>query len=248
MGDMPYGPEDEELLPVQINQHNANSPSRFMVHLGDIKTGASPCVEPTYASVAATLAELEVRTYVVVGDNEWNDCEDPDEAWGFWQTHFEGFHTQWPGEPEVASQESRPENLAWIEEGVLFMAITLPGGATHDQGEWDAFLAEGASWVETQLFGAPPEVYAAVLFGHAFPVAKHAPFILPFRAAVSDFARPVLYLHGDAHFWVQDQPWPEPNLFRVMVEPGGVADPVQVTVDPNAQDLAGAFAFERDPF
>ena len=248
MGDVPYGEQDYVVLPQQILNHNQLSPSRFMVHVGDIKTGASPCVESTYQAVADILSALEVPTFVLVGDNEWNDCGDPDQAWSFWTTYFGGFHEQWPIEPVIETQPGRPENMAWVEEGVLSIAITLPGGATHDQGEWDAFLADAASWVEMQLFNAAPEVYAAVVFGHANPAAKHDPFMLPFRAAVSDFARPVLYIHGDGHVWIEDQPWPEPNLFRVQVDQGGVADPVQVTVDPDATELDAFFAFEREPF
>ena len=245
MGDVPYSESDYELLPMQILQHNALSPSRFMVHLGDIKSGASPCVEQVYADVSSILAVLEVPTFVLVGDNEWNDCQDPAQAWGFWQSYFASFHAQWEDAPEPSVQPGRPENIAWIEEGVLLVSLTLPGGATHDQGEWDALLADAAAWVEQQLFNAPPEVYAAVVFGHANPADKHQPFMLPFRAAASDFARPVLYLHADGHVWIEDQPWPEPNMFRVQVDQGGSADPLQVTVDPEAPGI-NPFVFERD--
>ena len=41
MGDVPYAPNEDRLLPKQIE--NLPTDGRFLIHLGDIKNGASPC-------------------------------------------------------------------------------------------------------------------------------------------------------------------------------------------------------------
>jgi hypothetical protein len=248
MGDMPYTPGDYLLLPEQIQLHNEQSPSSFMIHLGDIKGGAIPCLNQIYNSVGDMLKVLLVPTFIIVGDNEWNDCSNPDEAWDFWLATFDQFHENWPDAPTVETQPARPQNFAWVEQGVLIMGLTMPGGATHSEAEWASFLADGAEWTTSHLDSAGPEVYAAVLFVHANPSAKHDPFMVPFREAAQTFARPLLFLHGDGHVWIEDQPWPETNIYRVQVDQGSNADPLQVTVDPEAANMSETFVFDRDPF
>jgi hypothetical protein len=245
MGDVPYGSGDIPTLDAQIQNHNAKSDSRFMVHLGDIKTGASACDEAVYLSVAAQLRALEVPTFIIPGDNEWNDCDDPDQAWGFWDATFMGFDDHWPGAPVVERQAERRENFAWAEENVLLMGINLVGGKIHDQDEWNTRMQQDADWVADHFANAADVVYAAVVFGHALPASKHDLFFEQFRAAAATFGRPVLYLHGDGHVWIQNRPWPETNILRVEVDAGGKADPVRVTV---SADDPETFAFDRTPF
>jgi hypothetical protein len=40
-------------------------------------------------------------------------------------------------------------------------------------------------------------------------------------------------MNKDGHSWKQDRPFKAPNMMRVMVDQGGKADPVLVTVDLN---------------
>lgn len=65
------------------------------------------------------------------------------------------------------------------------------------------------------------------------------------EAAAVDFGRPVLFVHGDGHNWLDDVPFAAPNIRRIQVEPGGAAVPLQVTVDARA---AETFTLERMPF
>ena len=51
------------------------------------------------------------------------------------------------------------------------------------------------------------------------------------------FGRPVLLLHGDSHFFLEDRPEPEaPNLVRVMVPGARDVRAVRVAVDPAAAE------------
>lgn len=63
-----------------ISKHNAIKASQFVVHLGDIKPGAGACDETVYQDVQRILIEFKVPTFIVLGDNEYNDCKDPDQG------------------------------------------------------------------------------------------------------------------------------------------------------------------------
>lgn len=60
---------------------------------------------------------------------------DPDLTWVLWARDFMNFFEQYPDAPKVARQEGRPENIAWLDEGVFFMGINLVGGRMHDVEE-----------------------------------------------------------------------------------------------------------------
>ena len=109
--------------------------------------------------------------------------------------------------------------------------------------KWERLLNHGADWVEEHFSSAQESVYAAIVFGHAYPQATHETFFTRFREAVKEFGHPVLYLHGDGHSWIHDQPWPQ-NITRVQVDAGS-APPVQVTV---SSELDPVFTFNRTPF
>ena len=244
MGDVPYADGEDETLAADIASHNSVSASQFMVHVGDIKRGAVACTESVYSTVAAILSELDVPTVIIPGDNEWNDCADPAQAWGYWQTHFARFEEAWPPLPGFEHQAVRDENVAWVDQNVLMIAINLVGGRVHDADEWALRLAQNATWVEDQLDDAPDWVYAAVVFGHANPSGNHAAFTSRFKVAATDFDRPVLYLHGDGHVWSLRSPWDGVDATWLQVDQGGNAPPLQVIVSPAGE----TFQFDRDQF
>ena len=233
MGDIPYGESEIAVLDEHVALHNGSSPSQFMVHVGDIKSQSDPCDESVYTGVKAQLDALDVPWFMLVGDNEWNDCPDPDEAWGFWEANY----GTPPAIEGLVTQDVRPENFAFVREQVLYVGWTMPGGKVHDEEAWAEFLDQGADWIESQL-AANPDAVAAVLLTHAKPAASHEPFTDRLVPMAADFNRPMLLIHGDGHVWIMDIPWSDaPNLVRVQVEPGGDAVPLQVTVDPSAQPI-----------
>lgn len=72
-GDMPYHPEDEDRVR-QFLQSASKEDFQFFVHVGDIKSGESPCDDPTYGSAFDLLQDLPVPVVYTPGDNEWTDC------------------------------------------------------------------------------------------------------------------------------------------------------------------------------
>jgi hypothetical protein len=244
IGDMPYDEMQAIELQGYIAQLNELDFIPWMIHLGDIKDGKTACNEEVYSQVASYLFEMDRPVYIIPGDNEWNDCADPDEAWGFWDGTFGRFHENWDEHPETVHQDVRDENFSFVDDGVLFVGINLVGGYFHDAEEWAARFEDDLAWWQTRIDDVGDGVGAAVLLGHALLWPTHTDFFDSFVASAAAWGKPVLYLHGDGHKWVHDNPWPDAsNVTRVMVQ--APAPPVLVMVDPSAEEV---FTFEQDPF
>jgi hypothetical protein len=248
----PYTPQEEIDLGQYIDQANAQAEGEFLVHLGDIHAQGRIASSSYCAAIAAALRRADMPTFIVPGDNEWNDQEDPERAWDFWSSSFMQFHSYWdrahsfrksyPVSGGVQHQEARPENFAFVKKGVLFIGINLPGGAVHDAAEWARRLPENAAWVAGNLRRFKEQVRAAVVFAQALPTDTHDAFFVPFRQASNAFGKPVLYLHADGHVWQVARPWPEQNMLRVQTDQLGLSPPLLVTVSENESE---PFEFDR---
>jgi hypothetical protein len=245
MGDVPRSAIEDSILQRQIEQHNTQSDSEFMVHLGDIKSGSTPCEEEVYKKVANYLKKLLIPTFIVPGDNEWNDCTDPGKAWTLWEKYFLGFENNWKDVSDIERQDTRPENFSFNLKGVLFIGINLVGGRIHDPEEWSQRHGQNVDWIRKMFAKYKEEVRAAVILAQADPKDKHEDFMTPFRVLCKIFKKPILFLNGDGHIWQHDAPWLESNIVRVQVDKGGIAPPLQITV---TLDEVNIFRFERKPF
>lgn len=109
MGDVPYEPKEDRMQIQQIAELPNNS--EFSVHVGDIKSGKTACDEVVYDKVSGMLSKAKAPLFIIPGDNEWNDCADPDEAWQLWQNYFRRFDEQWSHRFGVFRQLEREENF-----------------------------------------------------------------------------------------------------------------------------------------
>lgn len=270
MGCGPYTPADKPAVAFYVQQENRERTSEFMVHLGDVFK--QPLVKPSgsageplppdklpteaeYRWTADTLtASNTIPTWVVPGDNEWNDLEDPVQGWTWWQKHYSKFEERFQPAWKTERQPERPENFAFIRKGVVFIGINLVGGRIHDAAEWSARLPQDVAWIKEVLTRpATSEVRAAVIFCQANPFVlkpgdpkdKFKPFVIPFREAAAEWKKPVLFLHADGHVWTDDQPWPEKNIRRIQVDKWDAKFPtVQFTV-ADTGDAKTMFSFNR---
>ncbi|MCA9005204.1 MAG: hypothetical protein KDA70_07995 [Planctomycetaceae bacterium] len=240
MGDVPYKPAEDIELPKQIS--GLPDDAEFVVHVGDIKTGSTPCNEGVYAKVAGMLAKSKVPVFIIPGDNEWNDCANPTEAWKFWEQYFMRFDRRWQHSFRIFRQLEWEENFSFVKGNVLFIGLNLVGGRVHDPAEWKQRHADNLNWVRSNLRRFGKEVSSLVIFGHVKPVKIHNDFFDPFNAEAIAFNKPVLYIHGDGHTWIYDRPFAAKNLLRVQVDQGGIAPPLKVTVTDNSTD---PFQFDR---
>ena len=240
MGDIPYVPAEDALLPRQIAAIPADA--QFLVHLGDIKDGSTPCEEPIYRKVAGMLAKSAVPTFIVPGDNEWNDCQQPEQAWKYWQKYFRRFDQRWKHSFQVTRSPRHDENIVFIHHRVLFVGLNLVGGRVHDAAEWKGRHRDNLSWTRDAMTRHGQQVHAMVILAHANPQANHEDFFKPFVEAAKTFSKPILYIHGDGHRWIKDHPWEAKNILRIQVDQGGKAPPLKVTVRDDPQE---PFQFDR---
>jgi hypothetical protein len=234
MGDVPYLPTEFITLPKQLEALPKDA--AFVIHVGDIKTSVVPCSDALYKSVAGILAKSPLPLFIIPGDNEWNDCADPDAAWKLWEKHFLRFDQRWTHGFAVARQEEREENFAFVHNEVLFVGLNLVGGKVHDAAEWKRRHAQNLDWTRHCLQTHGPKVKCMVLFGHCLPAKNHDDYFDGLVEEARKFAKPILYLHGDGHAWLHDRPFAAKNILRVQVEMGGVAPPIKVTVTDDPKE------------
>jgi hypothetical protein len=244
IGDGPYAPEEWPLLAEQIVTESNNPDSAFVVHLGDITHGTDVLPEWYYIGVAGLLKISQKPVYVVIGDNEWNDLNDPATGWRLWRKHFEGFHRNFEGTRDTITQPAQPDNFAFVRNGVLIIGLNIVGGRIHDPAEWARRHANDLAWVNECLDIYGDDVRAMVVCAQANPgdPEKHGDFFDPFAERVAVFGKPVLYLHGDGHNYEHQSPWRVPNLVRVQIDSIGKNPPLLVTVTTNPDE---PFLFDR---
>ena len=232
-GDGPYADVDWTLLPQYFAAEKADGRARYLLHAGDLLRGVQTFDDAYSARVVDLYRQSSIPVMFVPGDNEWNDEPDPDAAWAIWSRDFMHFSEQFPDAPKLARQEGHPENIAWLDEGVLFIGINLVGGRMHDVEEWAYRHRANAEWVEHQLDTLGASAYAVVVLGQAAPKLRHEDFFRRFVPAVEAYGKPVLYLHGDGHKWIYEESWRAPNLLRIQVDQVTKARPVHFTVRPD---------------
>lgn len=240
MGDVPYAPEEDVLLPQQIAELPKDA--EFVIHVGDIKKGSAVCDEAVYVKVSGMLSKAVPPIFIIPGDNEWNDCTNPAQAWRYWEKYFLRFDRHWQHRLPVFRQLEQEENFSFIKENVLFVGLNIVDGRVHDAANWKQRHAHALDWIRRNLRRYGAEVSSLVIFGHANPNYKHTDFFDPFNKDASEFKKPILYLHGDGHRWVYDRPFVAQNILRVQVDQGGIAPPLKVTVTDHQ---TAPFQFDR---
>jgi hypothetical protein len=279
MGCGPYTPPDKPAVAFYVQQENRERTSEFMVHLGDVfkapavkkpetspapatKTGPpeppGPDQMPTEAEYRWTADLLassnSIPTWIVVGDNEWSDLENPVHGWKWWHKYYARFEEHFQPAWKTERQADRPENFTFLRKGVVFIGLNLVGGRVHDPAEWAVRLPHDAAWIKEVLTRpAMSDVRAAVILCQANPFVikpgepkdKFKAFLVPFREAAAEWKKPLLFLHADGHVWIDDQPWPEKNIRRIQVDKWDTLHPtIQVTVEDTG-DAKSMFTFNR---
>ncbi len=159
-GDLPYTPAqiaNFDNLPAAIN---ADPKVRRAIHLGDIKSGSTPCDDATYLRVKATFDKFLDPLVFTPGDNEWTDCHRasnggylPTERLAFERSVFfaDPGWTLGVNRRRVQVQKRRsivtyPEHVRWTQDDVTFATFNVPGSNNNE-------LPWGAPW-NTALFQA----------------------------------------------------------------------------------------------
>jgi hypothetical protein len=248
MGCGPYTPLAEEAMAHFLEREGETRRSAFIVHCGDIVTGKiKTWPESQYARVAGILTEgVRIPTFIVPGDNEWNDQLDTETSWELWTKHFLKLNEQWAmptGASGLVRQQKRPENFAFTLDEVLFLGINKVGGLVHDPEEWETRLRDNSDWLREQFTQHGDTTHSAVIFAQAQAGAPGKGFAKDLEEIGTAYGKPILYLHADGHKWLVEPGKWGAHVMRVQMDlTNEEFPPLQVTV---TGDPENPFEFHR---
>ncbi len=142
IGDLPYFPEDASRFDRLVRDINATPDLQWVMHTGDIKTGASVCSDEYLKGRLDIFQQFTLPFILTPGDNEWTDCYRP-AAGGYMpldrlqkvRSLFFSEPGRTLGNPSMAleSQASQPayadfpEHTQWVKDGVVFSVMHVVG-------------------------------------------------------------------------------------------------------------------------
>ncbi len=262
VGDAPYDTLGStallERFQSHINDNNKRSYADFLIHVGDIKKGSTPCELSYYTNTLKVLESSSKKPYLLIGDNEWNDCghgTDPTIGLEHWESTFTDLNERFINDFDASSQPGRPENISFLRNSVLFLTINQVDGRIHDSTEWRNRMSDNLIWAQERMTQYKGMVNAYVIFAHAAPGIKREKkvigdslFYLPFRDLIQTFSEPILYIQGNKHVWNYDTTYfgelqPD-NFLRVVIDEDKLTQSVlQVVV---SSDRNHPFYFDRN--
>ncbi len=144
IGDTPYGPEQVAAFPDLVADVNRDPKVDVVLHLGDIKTGASTCTDKRFKRLRALFNTFEDPFVYTPGDNEWTDCHRR-AAGGYVPTkRLERLRRIFYAQPgralggrpmRMRTQAKQPgfeefvENQLWVRSEVVFSTVHVVGSS-----------------------------------------------------------------------------------------------------------------------
>ncbi|WP_281018220.1 MULTISPECIES: hypothetical protein [unclassified Minwuia] len=235
MGDTPYlMPQDDELFAQLIDRINGMKPA-FSIHVGDIKSGSSPCDDATFLNVRRHFDNFQAPLFYTPGDNEWTDCHR--RKAGAYEPHerlarlrqlffaepksFGRMPRDYLRQTDAGHDPAMVENGFWTEGVIPFATVHVVGSANGRKGEvgpkklFRERNEANVAWIdrafEQAISGKAPALVIAI---HANPglgqgVRGDEGFDDTLDALVRGarrFGGPVLLIHGDTHTYRTDRP------------------------------------------
>ena len=236
-GDTPYDdayPGAETRSYLDMLEEISRSDARFVVHIGDIKHGSTPCSDALFEQRRAEFAASSKPFIYVFGDNEWTDCwrsgSDPRGRLEKLRDMFAaGDLSLGRGPIALARQSANPayssyrENVRWAADNILFTGLNVPGSNNNFSRLPEEYRARNAAvlaWLdETFALARAKNFSAVVLFMHADPYLPrtrpngYTALLEALRGHVGAYAGLVVLVHGDTHACRVDYPlWDHANL------------------------------------
>jgi hypothetical protein len=239
--------------------------AEFVVFVGDLRKAGETliCRREEYDNVARLFRFSPVPVFVLIGDNDSNDCPNIADGLQYWNDAFLNFESRyWNLTYPIRRQEGYPDNFAFTYKKTLFIGLNIIGGLTRNTMEWEVRLSAEAMWtinvirdymslLRQLIDDTTSTVGRIVIFGHADPGGRHAPFFQPLASFINNELQnkvPILYVNGDKHEWTYTTSfYGQPSWLRIGVQ-GLASDPLlKVTIDGNgkATDPVQAFVVDR---
>jgi len=242
MGDAPYTAAEEDLVRKQLSDisKEVSSDDMFLFHVGDMMRAKTTfCRRRRYQFIqdAFTQELPNLPTFLIPGDNDWNDCPDPDLAWEYWEEYFLSFERNFWGVrsflTSVERQPSRQENLAFVLNGVLIIGLNQVAGL--DEVGYEKRLNHNKEWIDEQVDQYESDmnngsIRLCIIFAHS---GKGVRVFRHIAERLSGFPFPTMVFKGDGHSFsasntIKGVGW---DLFKsVQVDAGGKAPPIKVSI------------------
>jgi hypothetical protein len=223
IGDIPYTAEEEQKTEVLFGEMNSERLA-FVVHVGDIKSGSSPCTDELFFRERERFESSAHPLIYVPGDNEWTDCArtgyDPLERLErLREIFFEGDESL--GEekiPLTRQGTDYPENVRWSYGGVTFLGLNVPGPNNNYEGapgEYESRNEANLEWLREGFERAAAAGSSALMVafqanpGFELPPKERTGFndlLATLEEETVAFGRPVILVHGDTHIQRIDKP------------------------------------------
>ncbi|HEU4351369.1 MAG TPA: hypothetical protein VFR66_05800 [Burkholderiales bacterium] len=229
LGDAPYTEFEVERLDRLIDEMNAQ-PLEFVVHVGDIGSGAQACSDAWLLERKKQFARIRHRFILLPGDNEWSNCKDPLARLRRWREIF----CERPAE--------FCEHQRWEAGGWVFVALNVPG---HDN---NVRHPEHKPRMQAVLSSLEEAAAAARMRAGLVVLMQANPFLTFPRDGFAELrntlerlaaASPdkVVLIHGDTHLYRQDEPLP--GLGRIEVWGSPVVSWIRASASPGALRVDG---------
>jgi len=239
LGDLPYSEAEDDLLVSLLADVLPEGP-QFLVHVGDVKAGDSPCTERALGRMARLFRAQPVPVVYTPGDNDWTDCRragaggyDPVERLAVLrQLYYRDPDVLRLRELRVSRENAAvPENYWFAVGGVFFATVHVVGSHNNLVPGNAPAVYEVTARSQANLEHLRAAVEAADALGaSAFVLLLHAnpglEMPVPprgfdwFHKAVTALLRvysgPVLVIHGDTHKYRYDHPVPDPDTGRMI--------------------------------
>jgi hypothetical protein len=226
IGDIPYDAEQQRKTEVLFRRMDAEELA-FIVHVGDIKSGDSPCTDEIFLREKERFENSANPLIYVPGDNEWTDCYrtgyDPVERLrSLREIFFQGDESFGKKTIPLTRQSADyPENVRWSYGGVTFIGLNIPGSNNNlgrtpeDDAEYAARNEANLGWMRENFDRARADGSSAIMI----VMQANPGFELPpeLRTGYNDllavleeetvaFGKPVVLTHGDTHTFRVDKP------------------------------------------
>lgn len=232
LGDTPYRiPMDDALFEQLIDRINALNPA-FSIHVGDIKSGSSPCSDAIFLKVRGQFNRFSGPLFYTPGDNEWTDCHrdgagsfDPYERLArlrqffFSQPVSLGEHDRvYQRQSDAGHYPSMVENAIWTERDIMFATIHVVGSSNGrkrkigPKAPYEKREAANLAWLRTAFERANrTNAPALVIAIHANPEFRNPDkgyrrTLDALTIGARAYGGPVLLIHGDTHTYRTDRP------------------------------------------
>ena len=232
IGDVPYDEvQRTNLFPNLIADLN-RARIEFVVHDGDIKSGATPCTDDLFEACFRQCQTFRHPLVYLFGDNEWSDCGSiktnafvPEERLEKLRVIFtQGDQslgqrtitlTRQSGDARFAAFR---ENVRWTRGCVVFAGLNVPGADNHfGTPEFAGRNAANLAWIKDAFaLARRDQLRAVMIIMQANPQIEKAPtdklrlgfneMLQVLEAESVAFGKPVVLVHGDTHYYRIDQP------------------------------------------